>query len=52
MLSAINATSRDIIAVADEKKDIERRNVNAKGGDAIGKRNNKKGGTPFINYNG
>ena len=39
------------MAVADEKKDIERRDVSVKGGDAMGKRNNKEGGTPFINYN-
>ena len=40
------------MAVADEGKDIEKRDVGAKGGDAIGKRNNKERGTPFINYNG
>ena len=39
------------MAIADEKKDIERRNVNVKGGDAIKKRNNKEREKPFINYN-
>ena len=37
--------------MADEKKDIKRRDVSVKGGDATGKRSNKKGGKPFINYN-
>ena len=39
------------MAAADEKKDIEKRNVNVKGRDVTGKRNNKKGEKPFINYN-
>ena len=39
------------MAVADEGKDIEKRNIGIKGGDVTGKRNNKEGGTPFINYN-
>ena len=43
--------SKGIIIIADKGKDIEKRDVGAKGGDATGKRNNKKGGTPFINYN-
>ena len=30
---------------------MERRDVDAKGGDITGNRNNKKGGKPFINYN-
>ena len=51
MLNITNATSGGIVAVADKGKDIERRNVGAKGGDAIRKRNNKEGGTPLINYN-
>ena len=40
------------MAVADEGKNIEKRDVNAKGGDVMGKRNNKKRGTPLTNYNG
>ena len=39
------------MAVADEGKDIEKRDVGAKGGDVIRKRNNKEGEKPFINYN-
>ena len=39
------------MAVADEKKDIEKYNVGVKGGDVTGKRNNKEGEKPFINYN-
>ena len=39
------------MAVIDEGKDMEKRDVGAKGGDVIGKRNNKEGGTPFTNYN-
>ena len=39
------------MAVADERKDIERRNVSVKGGDVTGKRNNKEGEKPPINYN-
>ena len=39
------------MAVIDEGKNIEKRDVGVKGGDVIGKRNNKKGGKPFINYN-
>ena len=35
----------------DEGKNIKKRDVNVKGGDVIGKRNNKEGGKPFINYN-
>ena len=37
--------------MADEGKDIERYNVSVKGGDVMGKRNNKEGEKPFINYN-
>ena len=39
------------MAVTDERKDIERRDINVKGGDIIGKRNNKEGEKPLINYN-
>ena len=52
VLNVTNAMSGGIMAVADEGKDIKKRDVSVKGGDATGKRNNKKGGTPFINYNG
>ena len=52
MLNVISATSGGIVAVADEGKNIEKRNVGAKGGDAIRKRNNKEGEKPLINYNG
>ena len=51
MLNIINIMSRGIITVIDERKDIEKRNVSVKGGDATGKRNNKEGGKPLINYN-
>ena len=51
MLFATSATSRGIMAIADERKDMEKRDVSAKGGDAIGKRNNKKKRKPLINYN-
>ena len=40
------------MAVADEKKDMEKRDIGVKGGDVTGKRNNKKGEKPFIDYNG
>ena len=39
------------MAVADEGKDMEKRNVGVKGGDIIRKRNNKEGEKPPINYN-
>ena len=39
------------MAVTDEKKNIEKCDVSVKGGDAIGKYNNKEGEKPFINYN-
>ena len=39
------------MAVMDERKNAEKRDVNAKGGDVTGKRNNIKGGKPLINYN-
>ena len=39
------------MAVTDEGKDIERRDVSVKGGDVMGKRNNKEGGTPLTDYN-
>ena len=51
MLNITSATSGGIIAVADEGKDVEKRDVSAKGGDAIEKRN-KEGEKPLINYNG
>ena len=51
MLNITSATNKDIIVIADEGKDIEKYNINVKGGDVTGKRNNKKGGIPFINYN-
>ena len=51
MLNAINATNKGIIAITDKGKDIEKRDVSVKGGDVTRKHNNKKGGTPFINYN-
>ena len=35
----------------DERKDVEKYNVGAKGGDATGKRNNKEGEKSLINYN-
>ena len=44
--------SKGIIAVADEGKDIKKRDISVKGGDVTGKRNNKEGEKPFINYNG
>ena len=40
------------MAVTDEGKDIEKRDVGAKGGDVTGKRNNKEGEKPLTNYNG
>ena len=39
------------MAVADKGKDIEKRDIGVKGGDVTGKRNNKEGEKPFINYN-
>ena len=30
---------------------MEKRDISVKGGDVTGKRHNKKGGEPFINYN-
>ena len=52
VLNIISTTSKGIIAVINEGKKIERRNISVKGGDIIGKRNNKEGGKPFINCNG
>ena len=52
VLNIINITSKSIIAVITEGKNIKKRNVSVKGGDAMGKRNNKEGGKPFTNYNG
>ena len=51
MLNITNTTSKDIVAIADEGKDIEKRNISVKSGDVTGKRNNKEGEKPFINYN-
>ena len=51
MLNVTNIISRGIIAVVNEGKDIERYDVGVKGGNVMGKRNNKKGGKPLINYN-
>ena len=51
VLNVISATNGGIMAVADEGKDIEKRDINAKGGDVTGKYNNKEGEKPFINYN-
>ena len=39
------------MAVINEGKDIEKRDVGVKGGDVMGKRNNKEREKPFINYN-
>ena len=39
------------MAVINEGKDMEKRDISAKGGDVIRKRNNKEGGKLFINYN-
>ena len=39
------------MAVGDEGKDAEKRDVGVKGGDVIKKRNNKKGEKPSTNYN-
>ena len=51
MLNITSVTSKGIMAVINQRKDIERCDVGVKGGDAIGKRNNKEGEKPFINYN-
>ena len=51
VLNITSATNGGIMAVADEKKDVEKRDVSVKGGDVTGKRNNKKGEKPLINYN-
>ena len=51
VLNITSTTNKGIIVVTDEKKDIEKRDIGAKGGDAIRKRNNKEGEKPFINYN-
>ena len=52
MLNATSTASGGIVAVADEGKDIEKRDIGAKSGDVIKKRNNKEGEKPLINYNG
>ena len=51
MLNITNTTNKGIIAVINKGKDIEKRDVGVKGGDAIKKRNNKERGKPLINYN-
>ena len=51
VLNITSATSKGIIAIADEGKNVEKRDVSVKGGDAIKKRNNKEGGKPLTNYN-
>ena len=51
VLNITNITSGGIMAVTDEGKNIEKRDIGVKGGDAIGKRNNKEGEKPLINYN-
>ena len=50
VLNTTSATS-GIVAVVDKGKNVEKRDVSAKGGDVTGKRNNKEGGKPLINYN-
>ena len=50
ILNITSITSKGIVIITDERKDIEKCDVNVKGGDVIGKRNNKEGGKPFINY--
>ena len=52
VLNITSAISKGIVAVADEGKDIKKRDINVKGGDIMGKRNNKEGEKPPINYNG
>ena len=39
------------MVIADERKDMEKCDVSVKGGDIMGKRNNKEGEKPFTNYN-
>ena len=51
VLNIINATNKDIIAVINKGKDMERRDISVRGGDIIRKYNNKEKGEPFINYN-
>ena len=36
------------MAVADEGKEVEKRDIGVKGKDVIGKRNNKEGGSPLL----
>ena len=47
-----SAMSGGIVAVIDEGKNMEKRDISVKDGDTMEKRNNKEGGKPFINYNG
>ena len=51
ILNITSAMSGGIVAVTDEGKDMEKRDVGAKSGDVTGKRNNKEGEKPLINYN-
>ena len=51
VLNIISITNKGIIIIIDEGKDIKRRDVNVKGGDVMGKHNNKEGEKPLINYN-
>ena len=51
VLNVTNITNKGIIAVINERKDIEKCDINIKGGNITGKRNNKEGEKPFINYN-
>ena len=52
MLNVISATSKGIVTIINEGKNIEKRDIGVKGGDVIKKYNNKEKGKPFINYNG
>ena len=51
VLNITSTASGGIVAVTDEGKDMEKRDVSVKSGDATGKRNNKEKEKPFINYN-
>ena len=47
-LNITSAMSGSMVAVINEGKNREKRDVGAKGGDVTGKHNNKKGGKPFL----
>ena len=51
MLNITNAINKGVIVIINERKNIEKRDISIKNGDIIGKRDNKKGGKPFINCN-